>query len=141
MTIRSPTLDWDADLLLRFDAEREQVVHDLIARVPFEPKTIVDLGCGPGTSTRLLAQRFPSARITGIDISEPMLAVARERAAGAHFVRADIESWCPEQPVDLIFADSALQWVSAHERLFSRLTRAAYWPCRCPTTGRSPPTR
>jgi len=121
MTNRSATLAWDADLLLRFDVEREQVVHDLIARVPTAPRAIVDLGCGPGTSTRLLAQRFPEARITGIDISEPMLAVARQRAPAAAFLCADIESWRPETPVDLIFADSALQWVSAHECLFARL--------------------
>jgi trans-aconitate 2-methyltransferase len=117
----SASLDWDADLLLRFDAERVQVVHDLLARVPGSPRRIVDLGCGPGTSTRLLVDRFRKARVTGIDISEPMIAVARERAPGASFVCADIQAWRPEAPVDLVFADSALQWIGEHEQLFAKL--------------------
>lgn len=122
MPNQSPTaLLWDADLLLRFEAEREQVVHDLAGRIRGAPGQIVDLGCGPGTSTRLLAQRFPAARLVGIDNSEPMLAVARARAPAASFVCADIRSWRPEAPVDLVFADSALQWIDDHETLFARL--------------------
>ena len=122
MTNLSPAaLAWDPDLLLRFDAERVQVVHDLLSRVPGAPRRIVDLGCGPGTSTRMLAERFPQARITGVDFAEPMLAVAAERAPGADFVCADIKSWQPEAPLDLVFADSVLQWLGDHEGLFARL--------------------
>ncbi|MDE3175105.1 MAG: trans-aconitate 2-methyltransferase [Pseudomonadota bacterium] len=122
MPNHSPTaLHWDAGLLLRFEAEREQVVRDLLARVPGAPREIVDLGCGPGTSTRLLAQRFPQARVVGVDNSEPMLDVARDRVREASFLCADIRSWRPEAPVDLVFADSALQWIEDHEGLFARL--------------------
>jgi len=112
---------WDAELLLRFDAEREQVVRDLIARLPGDPGRIVDLGCGPGTSTRLLCDRFTRARLTGVDISEPMLAVAAERTRGVEFVCADINAWRPEGSVDLVFADSSLQWIGDHEALFKKL--------------------
>ncbi len=112
---------WDADLLLRFDAEREQVVRDLIGRLAGNPGRIVDLGCGPGTSTRLLSERFAHARLTGVDISEPMLAVAAKRTQGAEFICADINAWRPEAPVDLVFADSALQWIGDHEALFAKL--------------------
>ncbi len=122
MTNRTPApLAWDADLLLRFDAERVQVVHDLLARIPGSPARIVDLGCGPGTSTRLLVDRFPQAQVVGIDISEPMVAVARKRAPGASFACADVRDWRPEVPVDLVFADSSLQWIGEHERLFGKL--------------------
>ena len=114
-------LEWDPDLLLRFDAERVQVVHDLVSRLDGQPRRILDLGCGPGTSTRMLGERFPAAEITGVDISEPMLAVARERAPGARFVCADIGAYRPEAPVDLVFADSALQWLGNHDRLFPKL--------------------
>src|SRR3954464_7257985 len=111
----SAALTWDADLLLRFDFERVQVVHDLLSRVPGAPTRIVDLGCGPGTSTRMLVDRFPGAAVTGVDISEPMLGVAAQRAPGASFIRADIGAWRPEEPVDLVFADSVLQWLGEHE--------------------------
>jgi trans-aconitate 2-methyltransferase len=114
-------LAWDPELFLRFDAERQLVVNDLLTRLSGAPCRIVDLGCGPGTSTRLLANRFPGARITAVDISEPMLAVAAKRAPTAEFVLADINSWRPDEPPDLVFADSALQWIDDHERLFQRL--------------------
>jgi trans-aconitate 2-methyltransferase len=117
----SSLLDWDADLLLRFDVERVQVVHDLVGRIRAAPRRIVDLGCGPGTSTRILTERFPDAHILGVDISEPMIATARQRAPAAEYLCADIHHWRPEAPVDLLIADSALQWVGAHEHLFPRL--------------------
>ena len=71
----------DAELLLRFEDDREHVVQDLLRRTPLGLRRIVDLGCGPGTSTRLLIERYPQARITAVDLSEAMLAVAAERAA------------------------------------------------------------
>jgi trans-aconitate 2-methyltransferase len=122
MTNTAPApLGWDPDLLLRFDLEREAVVQDLLGRIGGAPKRIVDFGCGPGTSTRLLLERFPQAEITGVDISAPMLEVAAKRAPGATFVCADIADWRPDAPLDLVFADSALQWLGEHERLFPKL--------------------
>ena len=120
MTDASPSPE-DADLLLRFEDDREQVVEDLLRHAPAGLRTIVDLGCGPGTSTRKLIARYPHARITAVDISESMLAVAALRAPGAQFVRADLNEWRPSEPLDLVFADSALQWLGDHEALFSRL--------------------
>jgi trans-aconitate 2-methyltransferase len=122
MTNLSPApFAWDPELLLRFDVERVQVVRDLLSRVSGDPRRIVDLGCGPGTSTRMLAERFPEARITGVDQSASMLAVAAKRAPGAAFVCADIASFRPETPLDLVFADSVLQWLGDHEGLFAHL--------------------
>lgn len=42
-----------------------------------EPKDILDIGCSTGLSTLKLAETFPSARITGVDLSPHMLAVGR----------------------------------------------------------------
>ena len=57
------TTEWDAALYFKFGAERAQPAHDLLARVDFTPRRIVDLGCGPGASTRMLLERFPQAEI------------------------------------------------------------------------------
>jgi trans-aconitate 2-methyltransferase len=113
--------DWDAELFLRFEAERAWPARDLVARIEAAPRLAYDLGCGPGTSTRLLAERFPEARIVGLDSSPAMLAQARRRLPGVCFETADISNWRPAEPPDLIFADSALQWVADHEALFPRL--------------------
>lgn len=70
--------DWNPSLYLHFAAERSRPAVELLARVPLENiKYVADLGCGPGNSTALLHQRWPAARITGIDSSPAMIAEAR----------------------------------------------------------------
>ena len=112
---------WDPDLFLRFEAERFWAARDLIARIDTSPTLIYDLGCGPGASTRELRRRFPQAEVIGVDSSPRMLDEARRRLPGVTFLEADIAHWIPERRPDLIFADSALQWVPEHETLFPRL--------------------
>ena len=54
--------------------------EELAAQIKLDsPKTIVDLGCGPGNSTENLLKRFPNADILGVDSSEDMLEAAREK--------------------------------------------------------------
>jgi trans-aconitate 2-methyltransferase len=113
--------DWDTGLYLKFEAERTQPARDLLARVPIEARRIVDLGCGPGTSTQLLAARYPGAEIVGVDNSAEMLAAARARLSGVVFERQDIGAWRPSVRPDLIFANAALQWLPNHHELIPRL--------------------
>lgn len=115
------TAPWDPELYLRFEPERIWPAHDLMARVPIEPATIYDLGCGPGSSTRELRRRFPDARVTGVDSSPRMVAEARSRLPGVEFIEADISHWRPAHWPDLLFADNVLQWAPDHESLFPRL--------------------
>ncbi len=114
-------VEWDAELFLRFAPERARPARDLIAHVDGEPRLAYDLGCGPGASTRLVVEQFPAARVIGIDTSERMLAEARRRHLDIAFERADISKWRPSERADLIFSDSALQWVPDHQALFPRL--------------------
>ena len=57
---------------------------------------VLDLGCGTGQTTRDAARRSPSGSALGVDLSSPMLAVARRRAeeegvANAGFLQADAQ--------------------------------------------------
>jgi trans-aconitate 2-methyltransferase len=113
--------DWDTALYLRFERERTLAARDLLARVDAEPRRIVDLGCGPGTSTQLLATRFPGAAIVGVDGSERMLTEAQARLPEIAFQRREIGAWRPTDPPDLIFANAALQWLPNHHELVPRL--------------------
>lgn len=114
--------DWNPSLYLHFAAERSRPAVELLARVPLENiEYIADLGCGPGNSTALLHQRWPAARITGIDSSPAMIAEARSALPDCLFVEADIRNWQPEQALDLIFANASLQWLPDHYELFPHL--------------------
>jgi trans-aconitate 2-methyltransferase len=117
--------DWNPALYRRYEDERTRPAAELLARVPLTEATrVVDLGCGPGNSTELLARRFPQADVLGIDNSEAMLVSARERLPQARFEFADIGRWSPDVAPDLIYANAALQWVPDHETLVPRLFAA-----------------
>ncbi len=119
--------DWNDTLYLRFGDQRTRAAIDLLARVRPEPvdgvSRVVDLGCGPGNSTALLAARWPQARITGVDRSPAMLQAARRALPALDWVEADVSTWQAEdgQTVDVLFANAVLQWVPDHANLLPRL--------------------
>jgi trans-aconitate 2-methyltransferase len=114
--------EWNPSQYLKFADERTRPAADLLARVPLAaPASVVDLGCGPGNSTELLARRWPGARLTGVDSSAAMLAQAARDHPDWTWEQADIAAWSPKAPVDLIFANAALHWVPDHPALFPRL--------------------
>ena len=118
------SVDWRADDYRRFEAERTQPATDLLARVPAGPRqSIVDLGCGPGNSTALLANRYPDAQIVGLDSSPDMLTAARARLPAVDFRLGDIAEWS-DPSADLVFANAALQWVPGHVGVMRRLAAA-----------------
>lgn len=75
------THTWDPDRYLAYASERGRPFVELIARIDpvnsDSPSTVVDLGCGPGNLTTLLAERWPGARITGLDSSPEMIEKAK----------------------------------------------------------------
>jgi trans-aconitate 2-methyltransferase len=115
-------MSWHPERYLAFDDYRTRPAADLLARVPLRaPERVVDLGCGPGNSTALLALRWPQADVLGVDSAPAMLGKAREGGIPARWLEADIASWTPEVPVDLLFSNAALQWLADHQTLLPRL--------------------
>lgn len=103
---------WDPSIYLKFGGERTRAAADLLARVPLDdPKHIVDLGCGPGNSTALIAARYSNADILGVDASEDMLQKARASGVRARFQYADINLWAPDDRYDLIYSNAMLHWL------------------------------
>jgi trans-aconitate 2-methyltransferase len=87
-------VSWSARQYVTFEEERTRPVRDLLAALPaIDARTAIDIGCGPGNSTELLAACFPAADVRGIDSSSNMIAAARERLPRLRFDIADIERW------------------------------------------------
>ena len=118
-------MTWDPAQYLKYAGERLRPALDLMARMAIaEPGTIVDLGCGAGNVTKLLAERWPQARIVGVDNSTEMLAVARASTSSAsrcEWIAADLATWAPAVPVDVVFSNAALHWQDDHAQLLPRI--------------------
>lgn len=92
---------------LRIVAEvMEPYAVALLSRVRAPVRSVVDLGCGPGHTTEMLARCFPHATVTGIDQSEAYVAEASSRAPErCSFVVGDVGADpLPGAPADLIYA-------------------------------------
>jgi len=124
---------WDPGTYLRFGSERARPFFDLLSRVGADdPGFVVDLGCGPGNLTAALAARWPAARVVGVDSSPEMIEAAQAeapraavpvRAGRLAFQLADIRTWQPEQPVDVITCNAVLQWIPGHQELLTSWVR------------------
>jgi trans-aconitate 2-methyltransferase len=114
-----PSPSWDPDQYLRYADERSRPFFDLMGRIGTKaPSQVVDLGCGPGTMTSALADRWPDAHVLGLDSSADMIAAANAHTIPGRldFRQESIEDWAAP-PVDVIVANASLQWVPSHAAL------------------------
>lgn len=115
-------MTWSAAQYTRFETERTRPVRDLVAAIPLADATnAIDLGCGPGNSTQVLRDRYPDARVLGLDNDPDMIRAARERLPDIDFELADIGQWQASTPVNVILANASLQWLPDHATLYPRL--------------------
>lgn len=114
---------WSPTTYLQYAGERARPFADLVARVPIEPATVVDLGCGPGQLSAVLRERWPSARVHGVDSSPEMIERARRDDAvpGTTYELGDIATWKATEPVDLVISNAAFQWVPEQLEVIPRL--------------------
>ncbi|MBC7276273.1 methyltransferase domain-containing protein [Nocardioides sp.] len=119
---------WDPERYLTYSEERARPFVDLLRRVGADrPKTVVDLGCGPGNLTALAAERWPDARVVGLDSSSAMIDKARASVDGVDFAVADLRDWADSAvpgSVDVLLSNATLQWVPGHLDLLAALARA-----------------
>jgi len=116
---------WDPAQYLKFADHRLRPAVDLLNRIDVaNPAEVYDLGAGAGNVTRLLKERWPNARIIGVDESDDMLAKAATGAPEIAWQRADLATWSPAHPADVIYSNAALHWLSDHDRLFPALFSA-----------------
>jgi len=115
-------MSWNPEQYLKFAAPRLRPAIDLLAAVPsVQPHVVYDLGCGAGNVTKLIAQRWPQAGITGVDDSASMLARAAQEFPAGRWVEQSLAQWRADRPADVIYSNAALHWLPNHERLFPEL--------------------
>jgi trans-aconitate 2-methyltransferase len=114
---------WSPEQYNRFRRERMQPFEDLVGLIEPRPDMrILDLGCGTGELTAMLAERFPGSTALGIDTSPEMLAKAEAHTSQrVAFQRADILTFEGYGDYDLIFSHAAFQWVPDNEALMQRI--------------------
>ncbi len=117
---------WDPATYLQFSDERSRPFEELVHRIGATgPRTVVDLGCGPGQLTASLTKRWPQAHIVGIDNSPEMIeSASRLTTERVSFELADVATWRATEPIDVVISNATLQWLPGHRALLPQLVSA-----------------
>jgi tRNA (cmo5U34)-methyltransferase len=106
----------------------------LAAVVPFpreQPIRVLDVGAGQGTVSSVLLDKFPAAQAIGVDVSEPMMEIGRERMAQygerfayhvGDFVDGDLPANLPG-PFDVVVSSRAIHHLptATKQRLYGQI--------------------
>ncbi|WP_157799347.1 class I SAM-dependent methyltransferase [Qipengyuania seohaensis] len=111
----------------RTDRSFGPLTQRLLAEAAAEPfDQALDIGCGAGEISISLARKCPTSQVSGVDISEELLAVARERAAGlsnASFELADASQWnAPDREPDLVVSRHGVMFFEDPVAAFSHVS-------------------
>lgn len=114
-------MSWNPELYHKFRSERSAPFEDLMSLVVLrDGLRVIDLGCGTGELTRMLADRLPASDVLGIDSSPEMLEQAKSKEREVlRFELRSIEDVSGKW--DLIFSNAAIHWVDDHEKLIPAL--------------------
>lgn len=111
---------WNSNVYLKFERERSLPAIDLVNRLDIKtPKKILDIGCGPGNSTKILEDRFKDAEILGVDNSENMINTARETYPNIKWKVCDAKSELNklDKNYDLVFSNACIQWLPNNKKI------------------------
>ncbi len=116
-------MSWNASLYKDQHAFVFQYGESLLEWLqPQAGEHILDLGCGTGELTAKIAES--GAEVTGLDASKAMIASAREHFPGLHFEVADATRFALPRPVDAIFSNATLHWVTKKKKAAARMFAA-----------------
>ena len=106
--------DWNSTQYKKFIKQRSQPARDLAMRIAhYTPKSVLDIGCGPGNSTRILKEIFPTAKLLGIDSSPNMVAKAKEDNPDIDFCVCNALSI--EGKFDIMYSNACFHWIPNHK--------------------------
>jgi len=115
----------------RFDSMLARFGRRLLTATVLEPgERVLDVGCGNGATSLEAARAVgPGGRVTGLDLSAPMLEVARRRAEeqgiDMDFVQGDAQAASFDQPFDVVVSRFGVMFFDDPEAAFANLAKAA----------------
>ena len=130
MSNPSQTREWDATAYHRLSGPQVSWGKKVLSGLKLRgDEILMDAGCGTGRLTAELLRQLPEGRVIGVDLSQNMLATARDHlhrefGSRVQFVAADLLALPFEQAFEGIFSTAAFHWVPDHGRLFRSLFRA-----------------
>ena len=122
----SEVRNWDGQSYDRISGPMQALGQAVLERLELHGnETVLDAGCGSGRVTEALIARLPYGRVIGVDMSESMVAAARERLGpDADIRQADLLGLELDEPVDAILSTATFHWILDHNALFHRLHAA-----------------
>jgi trans-aconitate 2-methyltransferase len=112
-----PYYQWDAQDYARNSSQQKVWAFELIQHLNLSgDETILDVGCGDGKITAEIAARLPNGSVTGIDISEDMVRLARqsyppETFTNLHFQQEDANRLPFVAKFTTVFSNATLHWL------------------------------
>lgn len=115
---------WDSNQYLKFAKERQQPCLDLLARLNGDFGAVLDLGCGPGNSTRRLCEKYKNATVTGFDADDNMLERAKKECPTVEFVKGFAPGGLRSlnKKFDLVFSNACIHWVEEQAGLIKTVS-------------------
>ena len=116
---------WDSQQYLKFANERNRPCLDLISKLQGDFNTILDLGCGPGNSSKNLFHQYRYAKIVGFDADENMLEKARYDCPNLELIkgRAPDDFDKLNTKFDLVFSNACIHWIENQENLIEEIAK------------------
>ena len=117
-------MQWNPDKYNQFKSFRYRPFFDLVSHISDKPGIkVVDLGCGTGELTNMLANRLTNPTVVGVDSSKEMLEKSKEfEKSTIRFEQKTIQEQInTSEKWDLIFANASIQWIENHRKLIPEI--------------------
>ena len=121
---------WDANHDSQHSGSQHAWGLELIKKLKLAGhETVLDIGCGDGKLTAIIADHLPRGSVVGIDSSEDMINLAQRRHIDypllrLRFKHLDVRDLAEDDRFDLVFSNATLHWIKHHPPVLLRVKRA-----------------
>ena len=125
MTVSSQKYSWNAEDYAKNSSNQFEWAKELIPKLKLKGnEALLDIGCGDGKITAMLASFLPRGSVVGIDSSDEMIALARKSFPHCHnsnltFLKMDARDLTFREEFDVAFSNASLHWIIDHQTVLS----------------------